>query len=60
VSELVQRLRRVFDDDELLTRLRRIIERAERLKGWEEETGSDEQLSLHAHVRAKLADDDER
>jgi hypothetical protein len=58
VSEFLQRVRRLFDDG-LFDRLRGIVEHRERLPGWEEEIGSDERLSLHAHVRAQLADDDE-
>jgi hypothetical protein len=60
VSELIERLRRLVEHDDLLTRLRRIIEHDERLPGWEDETGSDERLSLYAHVRARLAEIDER
>jgi hypothetical protein len=60
VSNVIRGLRGLFDENGLLTRLRRVIEHDERLKGWEDETGSDEQLSLYAHVRAQPADDDER
>jgi hypothetical protein len=53
---MMERLRDLFDDD-LIRRLRRIIEHDGRLPGWEDELGSDEQLSLYAHVRAHLAEE---
>jgi hypothetical protein len=60
MSDFVERVRELLGADGLLTRLRRIIAREERLPGWEDEEGSDEHLSLHAHVRAHLAERDER